>query len=165
MTASRNIRTRHGLSKSREFKIWQNMKSRCYNANRSDYAKYGGRGTRVCDAWLAGFSAFFADMGRCPEGMSLDRIDSAGNYEPSNCRWSTPATQAFNTRFRAVSNSGRRGVYWHEETKNWRAMIGHGGKSIYLGMFATIEDATEARRLAEVRYYGCNSQEAPRAAD
>jgi len=91
---------RHGLYKSelKTYKVWSQMKSRCLNPNHDKYYRYGARGIRVCDRWLNSFSAFLSDMGRKPDGKTLDRRDNDGNYEPLNCRWATPAEQSNNTR-------------------------------------------------------------------
>lgn len=91
--------TRQGLSA--EYRTWQGMKTRCSNPNATGYARYGGRGIAVCDAWKSatGFRAFMADMGPKPmPGHSIDRIDPNGNYEPGNCRWATKMEQNSNTR-------------------------------------------------------------------
>jgi hypothetical protein len=72
------------------------MRQRCYYPNHAKYPKYGARGITVCDRWLESFDAFLTDMGERPEGRTLDRIDNAGNYEPDNCRWATPAEQTAN---------------------------------------------------------------------
>jgi len=74
------------------------MKKRCLNINTTHYASYGGRGISVCARWLVSFADFLEDMGERPEGTSLDRIDNNGNYEPGNCRWSTPLEQGMNKR-------------------------------------------------------------------
>jgi hypothetical protein len=91
----------HALrSKSRTYNSWRGMKDRCRVA-----PYYAGRGITVCERWQL-FDNFLADMGERPEGMTLDRIDPDGNYEPSNCRWATWSEQQFNRRPRVVAKCG-----------------------------------------------------------
>jgi hypothetical protein len=93
--------THHGLSNSPEYRSWRSMKSRVTNPRNPDWHRYGGRGITACQEWLDSFETFLSDMGPRPIGMTLDRIDTEGNYEPGNCRWTDAKTQANNkTRMR-----------------------------------------------------------------
>lgn len=91
------MQVRHGMRNSKTYKIWCGVLSRCRTPSASGYANYGGRGISVCERWMS-FENFFADMGECPDGGSIDRIDTNGNYEPGNCRWADRKTQNRNQR-------------------------------------------------------------------
>ncbi len=96
------LKLKHGHAsatvKSRTYIKWTKMKHRCTNKNASDYPRYGGIGIKVCDRWLESFNNFLEDMGEVPDGLSIDRVDPFGNYEPSNCRWADQKTQDRNRR-------------------------------------------------------------------
>lgn len=90
----------HNLRNHRLYSIWANMKTRCYNPNGRHYHRYGGRGIRICNEWRNNFKSFYdwsMENGYEP-GLTIDRIDNDGNYEPSNCRWTTSKKQGNNTR-------------------------------------------------------------------
>jgi hypothetical protein len=80
---------------------WRAMVNRVTRPSHRFYKDYGGRGIAVCERWLD-FENFLADMGERPKGLSLDRIDNDGNYEPGNCRWTDAKTQANNKRQRVA---------------------------------------------------------------
>ena len=82
--------TIHGMSHHPMYKVWVDMKRRCYNSNDPEFVNYGERGIIVCPEWIQSFPAFYNDMGERPfHGATLDRINNDGNYEPGNCRWVT----------------------------------------------------------------------------
>ena len=92
--------TTHGQTHTRLFHVWQHMRNRCYNENYKFYNYYGGRGISVCDEWRDDFVPFmnWAKSNGYSDDLTLDRIDTNGNYEPSNCRWISRADQMNNTR-------------------------------------------------------------------
>lgn len=96
----------HGLSNTRIYRIWRGMTSRCYDENNSHYDYYGGRGIQICDEWkgeegLINFYEWSLSHGYSDE-LSIDRIDTNGNYTQDNCRWADDYTQAKNKRKRGT---------------------------------------------------------------
>jgi len=147
----------HGKSGTTESTIWRNMKQRCCNSGRDDYADYGGRGITVCDRWLEpdgkGFLNFLSDMGERPKGMTLDRIDVDGNYEPSNCRWAERSTQNHNKR---KTNSGEPTSCYMGVSKahgdKWTCKISKNGKAHVSRFSSEYEAAYEYDNLSEEMY-------------
>lgn len=104
-TGNRKYGIGKGKMRRREYTIWRSMKSRCYTKSSSNYRFYGAKGVTVCDRWRDNFLAFLEDMGPVPTDFTLDRIDPAGNYEPSNCRWASWDLQHRNLRRHAMRPS------------------------------------------------------------
>jgi hypothetical protein len=96
----KSIRLVHGCARigkdTREYRAWTAAKSRCNNPNNVRYHRYGGRGIKMCPKWEQSFAEFLQDMGPCPSGSSIDRIDTNRGYEPGNCRWATNREQSVN---------------------------------------------------------------------
>ncbi len=114
----RAAKTTHGASASRAYDCWTGIKKRCrpHGVGR-DFDNYAGRGITLCARWQT-FENFLADMGEPPPGLSLDRIDNDGNYEPGNCRWADRKTQARNQRHVIwLEHNGKRKrlVEWAED--------------------------------------------------
>jgi hypothetical protein len=80
------------------YQSWVDMRHRCLKITHPNYWNYGGRGITICDSWVNDFDAFVEDMGCAEKGMTIERKDTNGNYEPSNCHWIPKANQLSNTR-------------------------------------------------------------------
>ena len=138
---------KHKYANTKVYRAYYQMKTRCYNKNHTNYKYYGGRGIKVCKRWLHSFENFLKDIGEPPsKEHSLDRIDSNGNYEPDNCKWSTQKEQIKNRR--SFRKSKYRGVF--QGRKKWIS-------SIYLGQFDTEKEASNIyekclQLLKEARY-------------
>lgn len=109
----------HGKTKSRVYVIWKGMRRRCEKPQALEFKNYGGRGISVCERWKR-FENFLADMGEPEEGLTIERINNDGNYEPSNCKWASYADQLNNRRNnRFVDAYGKRQTLsqWSKELK------------------------------------------------
>ena len=100
----------HGGRKTRLYNVWCAMKERCNNPHNKRYENYGGKGIKVCDEWKNDFATFrsWAMENGYDDGLTIDRIDTDGNYEPSNCRWVTHKVQNRNySRNHLITYDGR----------------------------------------------------------
>lgn len=88
---------KNGMHDTKTWRAWKDMEARCTNPGLANYSRYGGRGITVCERWQV-FDNFYADMGECPPGLSIERKNNEGNYEPGNCKWADRIEQAKNTR-------------------------------------------------------------------
>lgn len=99
----------HGESRNgrtKEYRTWKGIRTRCKNTSHHKYPIYGGRGIRICNRWES-YTNFLEDMGRAPsETHSIERINVDGDYEPNNCKWATPKEQANNTRRACIIEIG-----------------------------------------------------------
>lgn len=146
---------KHGMCKTKTYNSWNGCIQRCTNPKHHKYKAYGLMGIKVCDRWLSSFENFYEDMGECPEGMTLDRIDNSKDYEPSNCRWASKSIQQYN-RKQLKNKSGLKGIYWDEKRRKWQAYINCKGVRINLGRYSNKEEAVKVRKEAELKYFSFN---------
>ena len=142
--------TKHGGWQKSSYNTWRAMIRRCTKPHDKDYKRYGAVGVSVCPEWFY-YLTFAADMGE-PEGtQTLDRIDSYGNYNKANCRWSSPTVQARNLRVRRASKSGYIGV--HLRSGKWYGEITVNRKKYYSKACVTVEEAAVARKELEKKHW------------
>jgi hypothetical protein len=96
----RENNTKHGMSRTKIYKQWHDIKERCFNKRMKAYKNYGGRGITICAEWKSNFQTFYdwTIQNGYKQGLSIDRINNNGNYEPCNCKWSTRKEQGANRR-------------------------------------------------------------------
>lgn len=144
--------TTHGMVQTLIYKVWNAMIQRCSNPKSPNFKYYGGRGIKVCQEWLK-FESFFEDMGERPEGLTLERINNNGNYEPSNCKWATAEEQSRNRRIQKNNKTGVPGVFWYAKRQKYQVAIKANCKQIHIGYFASLQAAKIAREKAEQKYW------------
>jgi hypothetical protein len=134
---------KHGGWNKSSYNTWRAMIRRCTNPKDKDYKRYGAKGITVCPEWMD-YATFAKDMGEPVGKETLDRINPAGNYEPSNCRWASPTVQARNIKLPKSNKTGYTGVLFHQN--KYYANITSKGKKYYSKVFDTAEEAAEARK-------------------
>ena len=134
---------KHGLSNTRIYKCWADMKTRCCNPKSKWYDHYGGRGITVCSEWMRfepfaewAFSHGYAD------DLTIDRVDNNKGYCPENCKWSTQHEQSMNKRH-LPSKTGYVGV--RKIKGGFSAEATRYGVYHYIGYFKTADEAHIAR--------------------
>lgn len=148
----------HGLSHTSLYNLWKGSNSRC-----DSHPHYVGRVKHYWKEDPVGFIEYVKqNLGPRPgPEYSLDRIDNDGDYCPGNLRWATAREQVLNRRMSKTNTSGVVGVYWEKETNKWRAEIGTPSGPVKLGRFTSLEEAAQARKEAEKKYWGLNDGKTP----
>ena len=155
VTTKRNIT--HGLYATRAYHSWYNMLQRCNNPKNRAYKNYGNRGITVCKRW-ANFENFFDDMGERPDGLTIERRNNELGYFKENCSWATRTEQNKNMRVQKKNKTGIRGICWFKPTQRYHVRIQVNGKSYHIGYFADLQKAEEARKQAEIKYWGIDGR-------
>ena len=137
---------KHGFFGTKIYKLWGSIKYRCYNKNYRYYNRYGERGITVCNDWKNDFMSFYswAMANGYEEHLTIDRIDNDGNYEPSNCRFTTTQINNLNRSLPKNNKSGYRGISWNNTDKCWKACLQYNNKMHNIGNFKNIDEAVIA---------------------
>jgi hypothetical protein len=152
----------HGMSGTKTYHTWQDMRYRCGRKAHRDYKYYGGRNITVCKRWNSSFANFFMDMGEKPDGLTIERINNDKGYTPDNCKSATRAEQSQNKRNYASGISCYR-MQARDICKTkvagvspvkigWSAHIGKNNKQWYLGYSKDFFEAVCLRKSAESKY-------------
>jgi len=146
------------------YRCYRNMLDRCNNPKHPSYHRYGGRGIKV-EPYLQNWTNFADHMHEIlPEGhtiedmrrlgMSLDRIDTDGNYERGNIRWATQKEQILNRNMYKTNTSGYHGVSWNKKVGKWQAELRIDGEHLYLGAFDLPEKCFDLVQKEYLKHHG-----------
>lgn len=144
--------TSFGMRGTSTHNSWAGILQRCNNPKDKSYQGYGGRGITVCERWHK-FKNFYEDMGKCPENLSIERVDNNKGYYPANCKWATRNEQQRNKRIDKKNTTGVNGVIINRKTGKYKVSIIANSKYHSLGTFFLLEDAIEARKQGEQKYW------------
>jgi hypothetical protein len=144
--------TKHGMSYTRQYGIWHALFDRCYRPACPGYKDYGARGITICDRWKESFENFWEDMkDGYADDLTIERKDSNGNYEPSNCRWATRMEQQNNRR----SNRRYTALGFTGTAAEWGRRVGLPKETIISrikGGWSVEKAVTEPRKKAATRF-------------
>jgi hypothetical protein len=130
--------------KTRIYRIWLGMRTRCNNPKRKDYKYYGARGIKVCNRWRK-FQNFYDDMGELPTPLhTIERINVNGDYKPANCKWATVKEQRQNMRPKSAhlpSNTGEMYISYIRKDNHYKLTI----KGKYIGVYKTLNQAIDTK--------------------
>lgn len=144
----------HGMTDTRIYQIWSDMKTRCDNPDNNFYNDYGGRGISYDLKWKT-FEGFLEDMQEgYSDDLTLDRVDVNGGYTKQNCRWATKSVQSHNRRKRSQTLFNYIGLVRSETKGRWVARIRIDSKARHLGSFKTELAAATAYDDASEDHYG-----------
>ena len=139
-------KTKHGYFGTKVYKLWSTIKYRCYNKNYKYFNRYGGRGIIVCTEWINDPLMFinWAMKNGYKDGLTIDRINNDGNYEPSNCRFVSQQINNLNRGIPKSNKSGYRGISWNKTDKCWKACLQYNKIMHNIGNFKDIKNAIKA---------------------
>lgn len=135
--------TKHSMVDTREYNSWQMMRRRCNDPRNNRYENYGGRGITYDSSWES-FENFYEDMGKRPEGTSLDRLDVNGNYCKENCLWSSDILQANNKTNNLLIEDMSTGTVW--SLRRWCEIKGLKYKSVH----SSLKYSKNPRSISEI---------------
>lgn len=140
----------HRGKKDSLYNRWIMMRNRCYNESAEDYEYYGGRGIKICAEW-DDYENFrnWAMANGYNRKLQIDRIDTDGDYEPTNCRWVSQYINEQNRRKFKNNQTGMTGVCYVPQKEKYTTYINRFDKRIFLGDYKTLDEAYAARRAAE----------------